>query len=265
MKFEFRNLDGATPVNICGAFRYLVHKEKSVVLAYGLFDASLYEWIIGNDIWKKIRETDRMYSYPLNNDRTQFMDIDITYIDSVRPNIIILKMKDDNTMKKQLNSIFGLDSITRYCDSDVTATKIAYNNMYKNTQMSLIKNVIFNDPATIVFWADGTKTVVKAENEEFDPEKGLAMAISKKVLGNKGNYYETFKKWLPKEDKNNKKIEEEYDITEILTAKQLAEKIGSSVSTVLRDCRRGLYPGAVKVDGKWLIPFESLKKEDNNE
>ena len=57
-----------------------------------------------------------------------------------------------------------------------------------------IKNVIFNNPATVVYWTDGTKTVVKAENEDFDPEKGLAMAISKKVLGNKGNYYETFKK-----------------------------------------------------------------------
>lgn len=265
MKFEFGNLDGAIPETICRAFKYLLHKEKSVVLTYDLFDVSLYEWIIGNNIWKKIRETDHIYSYPLNNNGTQFMDIDIAYIDSDIPNVITLKMKDNNTMKKQLNSIFGLDSITRYCDSDVTATRIAYNNMYKNTQISLIKNVIFNDPATIVFWNDGTKTVVKAENEEFDPEKGLAMAISKKVLGNKGNYYETFKKWLPKEDKNDNKLEEEYDNTEILTAKQLAEKIGSSVSTVLRDCRRGLYPGAVKVDGKWLIPFEGLKKEDKNE
>ena len=266
MKFEFRNLDGAIPETICGAFRYLLlHKEKSVVLTHGLFNASLYEWIIGHDIWKKIRETDHIYSYPLNKNSTQFMGIDIAYINSDRPNVITLKMKDDNTMKKQLNSIFGLDSITRYCDSDVTATRIAYNNMYKNTQISLIKNVIFDDPATIVFWNDGTKTVVKAENEEFDPEKGLAMAISKKVLGNKGNYYETFKKWMPKEDTNDKKIEEEYDITEILTAKQLAEKIGSSVSTVLRDCRRGLHPGAVKVDGKWLIPFEGFKKEDKNE
>lgn len=62
-----------------------------------------------------------------------------------------------------------------------------------------IKDVIFNNPATIVFWNDGTKTVVKAENEAFDPEKGLAMAISKKFLGNKGNYFEVFKKYI-KED-----------------------------------------------------------------
>ncbi len=61
----------------------------------------------------------------------------------------------------------------------------------------LIKKVIFNDPATIVFWDDGTKTVVKTQNgEAYDPEKGLAMAITKKALGNEGNYYNTFTKWL---------------------------------------------------------------------
>lgn len=63
-----------------------------------------------------------------------------------------------------------------------------------------ITNVIFNDPATIVFWADKTKTVVKCEeNDIYDPEKGLAMAIVKKMLGNQGNYYNTIKKWLPEE------------------------------------------------------------------
>lgn len=64
-----------------------------------------------------------------------------------------------------------------------------------------IKKVIFNNPATIVYWADGTKTVVKCgEDDVFDEEKGLAMAISKRALGNSGHYYETFKKWLPEED-----------------------------------------------------------------
>lgn len=59
-----------------------------------------------------------------------------------------------------------------------------------------IKNVIFNGLATIVLWADGTKTVVKVQNDEkFDPEKGLAMAIAKKALGNNGSYYNQIKKW----------------------------------------------------------------------
>lgn len=60
-----------------------------------------------------------------------------------------------------------------------------------------IKDVKFNKPATIVFWKDGTKTVVKAQpGEPYDPEKGLAMAISKRALGNKGNYYNTIQKHL---------------------------------------------------------------------
>lgn len=36
-----------------------------------------------------------------------------------------------------------------------------------------IKDVIFAPPATIVYWSDGSKTVVKcSEKDVFDPEKG---------------------------------------------------------------------------------------------
>lgn len=71
------------------------------------------------------------------------------------------------------------------------------------TSVPGIKDVIFNDPATIVFWEDGTKTVVKTQDgDEYDPEKGLAMAISKKALGNKHEYYNVFKKWLKKYEKH---------------------------------------------------------------
>lgn len=60
-----------------------------------------------------------------------------------------------------------------------------------------IDKVTFNNPATIVFWEDGTKTVVKAQNgEPYDPEKGLAMAITKRALGNKGNYCNVLNKHL---------------------------------------------------------------------
>ena len=63
-----------------------------------------------------------------------------------------------------------------------------------------IEKVIFNEPATIIFWGDDTKTVVKCEHEIWDPEKGLAMAIAKKALGNEGNYYNTFKKYLGRKE-----------------------------------------------------------------
>lgn len=69
-----------------------------------------------------------------------------------------------------------------------------------NSSRMMIKKVIFNNPATIVLWSDGSKTVVKSYLDDYDPEKGLAMAIAKKALGNEGNYYNVFKKWLPKDD-----------------------------------------------------------------
>lgn len=56
-----------------------------------------------------------------------------------------------------------------------------------------IEKVIFHDPATIVIWKDKSKTVVKCHNEPFDREKGLAMCIAKKVLGEK--FHQTFREW----------------------------------------------------------------------
>lgn len=84
---------------------------------------------------------------------------------------------------------------------DLNGMKIVFDSDLKPSVHELrkvpeIKRVIFNDPATIVLWSDDTKTVVKAENETFDSEKGLAMAIAKKALGNEGNYYNELKKYL---------------------------------------------------------------------
>lgn len=93
---------------------------------------------------------------------------------------------------------------TDYCKHDVVCTKEMHRQMlnarYGIGTASLfpdIDDVIFSGPATIVKWKDGTKTVVKcAKNDSFDPEKGLAMAIAKRALSNKGNYYEIIKKWM---------------------------------------------------------------------
>lgn len=58
-----------------------------------------------------------------------------------------------------------------------------------------VKKVIFNDPATIIYWKDGTKTVVKCQKGDyFDLEKGFAMAFLKKCWGNKGNFNDKLRK-----------------------------------------------------------------------
>ena len=70
------------------------------------------------------------------------------------------------------------------------------------TNTAAIKDVIFAPPATIVYWSDGSKTVVKCnEKDVFDPEKGLAMAIAKRRGGNKGSYYKEIQNWVEKSGK----------------------------------------------------------------
>lgn len=70
---------------------------------------------------------------------------------------------------------------------------------YPTLNANFIKRVIFSDPATIVFWEDGTKTVVKTQDgEKYDKEKGFAMAVCKKVFGNERDYYHVFKRWMRK-------------------------------------------------------------------
>lgn len=121
----------------------------------------------------------------------------------------------DNPHKADPTIAFHYNQLAPWLNDSKDAKELAMsrylrykkNNEYKNAVQNLtyipkIKDVIYNRPATIVFWEDGTKTVVKCKNEKFDPEKGLVMAFSKKILGNKGNYYNIFKKWLPDEKPN---------------------------------------------------------------
>lgn len=129
--------------------------------------------------------------------------IQIDKIDEVLSNIDehLAEMLNPMTYTAKRLGHFRLDQL------ETLVKKEQESNMLKDK----IKKVIFNDPATIVFWKDGTKTVVKAGSklvdvssccwdvDKFDPEKGLAMAIAKKALGNEGSYYNEFKKWLPYE------------------------------------------------------------------
>ena len=116
-----------------------------------------------------------------------------------------------DTFPKFEGHVTGTDRVSYRSLYDIRNDAEVPINIYRNILNSTygigslripeIKNVIFNDPATIVFWEDGTKTVVKCQDgDEFDPEKGLAMAIAKKAYGNKGNYCNKIKKWLPKEE-----------------------------------------------------------------
>lgn len=131
-------------------------------------------------------------------------------IDYCRLSSIRVTFKLPNQFHRSFN-IFTYKSIDKQCDGIIdTVTQVLGNKSLignkpdtdfaiKRYEYFKIERVIFNPPATIVFWQDGTKTVVKAQDEDFDPEKGLAMAISKKALGNRYEYYNVFEEWLPEE------------------------------------------------------------------
>ena len=64
-----------------------------------------------------------------------------------------------------------------------------------------IDKVYFNNPATVIKWKDGTKTVVKCQKGDiYDVEKGFAMALIKGLFDNSSYFNTIFEKWLPKED-----------------------------------------------------------------
>ena len=76
-------------------------------------------------------------------------------------------------------------------------------NISADRLSSKIERVIFNDPATIVIWDDGSKTVVKCnDGDTYNKEVGLTACIVKKICGNTGRWNEILKKWCCEEKDN---------------------------------------------------------------
>lgn len=74
------------------------------------------------------------------------------------------------------------------------------NKLKQSRPMVEPKDVIFNDPATIVLWEDETKTVVKCQpGDEYDRLIGFLLCVCKKFCGNKGAYNKVIQKFV-KED-----------------------------------------------------------------
>lgn len=151
------------------------------------------------------------FDYKFELDKTPFYDCvsgKYSYGDPQMP----LKIKEAlqnigvriNNVEMEHNSLelYPTVSINGTIDPDVSEKHTEFTvKDFVGRMMTTIEyfatKIIFNPPATVILWADGSKTVVKCgENDEFDPEKGLVMAITKKLLGNKGNYYNVIKSLL---------------------------------------------------------------------
>lgn len=105
---------------------------------------------------------------------------------------------DDGTVYEVTGDVedisFGMDSSIPWADNrkfytpsvnDTPTVRMRRELSFHGSFHGLFspKRIIRNGPALIVFWWDGTKTVVKCHNEDFDVEKGLAMALCRKMWG----------------------------------------------------------------------------------
>lgn len=102
------------------------------------------------------------------------------------PSVILEERKHD---LPRINLGLTYDQVTKTCE------KIAKKMEAKKAKATYTpKKLIFNYPATIVFWEDGTKTVVKcSENEEFDRYHGFCAALAKKIFENNSQIHKIVK------------------------------------------------------------------------
>ena len=229
-----RYYEGQTSQAIFKIMRSMLNAEFCTY--FGGIREDDYEWVIGADVWDRIIKNDsnsRNNSYNIYNIEAIFTNcgdtiykvFDIEVIISTNElNTIALRKKTEKYERRNEMPVERKSTIryNGYTSVSTSASSIS---------VPAIKKVIFNYPATIVLWSDGSKTVVKCQDGDiYDPEKGLAMAISKKALGNKGNYCNEFKKWLPEdEEEEEKTVELRIDTSEISKSLEgLASRIFSN-------------------------------------
>lgn len=63
-----------------------------------------------------------------------------------------------------------------------------------------IEKVLYNNPVTVVFWSDDTKTVSRCHGDDiYSKETGLAVCIMKKMVGTTETR-NIFMDWIPEDD-----------------------------------------------------------------
>lgn len=104
---------------------------------------------------------------------------------------------DHSTTYKNAITVVKIDNNK---PSGVSIRTITHAHLVNGTKRpdDKIKQVIFNKEkrTTVVLWYDGQKTIVKQQDGDvWDEEKALALCYMKRVLGNRGSFNETLKKY----------------------------------------------------------------------
>lgn len=109
----------------------------------------------------------------------------------------VLDIDYNDACEYALSTVYGLSSqaerASNAIDSYTKNLKEFKNRFFGDYRIPEVREIRYNGPATIVFWEDNTKTVVKMQPGEkhYDPDKAFAMAVCKKLFGNKFNRHLT--------------------------------------------------------------------------
>jgi len=121
----------------------------------------------------------------------------------------------------------------------VSAEKPKSKKPAKPTIADEIKEVRFQDRATIVFWKDGTKTVTKCHKDDaYNPEAAMAMCMLKKLIGD-GSYNEAFKRFIKPEVSAETPADDNAENIAIITALLETKKITDKQKEAIRSIMRG--------------------------
>lgn len=124
---------------------------------------------------------------------------------------------------------------------------ISSNSLYNTFE---IKDILVNGPATIVFWTDGSKTVVKCgPDDSYDIEKAVAMCFMKKALGSR-SMHKIFD--LAKD----RKTEYDNQFTQ-LSLKEMSYCLHDAISTILNQAK--------PCEGKIITDPEKMCEDRNKD
>lgn len=131
------------------------------------------------DILIHSREVDWLFTYP---PRLYVDDLMTCLYNAIRPPFNI------NIAAAVIDTEEEISAIDQYCIHDIEATYSLFTTQIKTEPH--IDHVIFNGPATIVFWKDGTKTVVKHDGKgRKDKRTAIMYAFMRKIYGEGKAYH----------------------------------------------------------------------------
>lgn len=109
-----------------------------------------------------------------------------------------------NNAKDFINSCYGLTGGFNF--EDLGPRHITYKIIPLSMQIS---KVIYSNPATIVFWKDGTKTVVKCqEDDKYSYSAGIMHAIIRKMYSENSQKYSDILSYISTAEEFDKACEE---------------------------------------------------------